>query len=1040
MLKVEKKRSVLALILGSAIALSAGVCSVVYHNVKASAHTFQQTGTLATDLKRGEKITVPDGKFGDVQAEHYVYCPNGDVYSSDELTLETHGVYTIKYTATVDGKMLTEEKTFEVANPVTYFTGTGNGSYTEYGYREDTKRSGLTVRIAEGDTFYYNNPIDLKNSSFENPAFAFTWAPAKLGFDMSMMYIRLTDVYDSEKFVEVRMNLLGATNGYHWPVAHARYEGQLWKAWDYSKGGQLQVNNSYGLGFSSYGEDTFRDRQNQMLHENVLSTQKIWFWYDHFENKIYLCYIDLNRPEYVQVNNGQTLPGFNLMLIDFDDASYQETLFPGFETGEVFLSIECENYRTDTAGIQLLSVKGQDLSVDKVQSTTPKIDVDTGNYDVNALPHGNVGYTYPVFPAVASDIYSGGSLPVETRVFYNYTKSAGAHYDDLGRYVEEIPVVNGRFATPYEGYYAISYRTKNYSNDSSEYVVGVQVDAASSVVALDNIVLENGYKTTAVEYETVDLANVASFGGGKGNLTLTRSVAVNNKAVAVKGNDVLGYSFMPTEQGTYKVAYRVEDLIGNVKESSYNVVVSNRTMPVFLEDAKLPKLFFTNEEYVLPALKALDLTQQAEIAADVTIVDGAGERAYVSGKAETFTPNADGVAVIKYTANGEKVEYNVPVVVGRDESKNVQIANYFSADESLDFAVETGGAVAKTTEGGEFEFLNAVVAKDLSMELIATGLGTKFDKFVITLTDAYDELCAVKLGVVKTADGLGLVANNGDSTRRYKNTLTDALKVALKYDTVNNRFYVDSEFYIEFNKTCYAEPFTGFPSNKVYVSFALEDVHEESSVTLTKMNNQNITNTIKRDNSTPILYLNGGYTSTVCALNQNITVYSGYAGDILSPNTSLTVSLTFNGKPVVSKEGVTLKDAPVLDTQYTFEVSEFGEYILTYTALDWNNKKFQRAYRFTARDAVAPELTLDGEIPTDIQIGYVTLPTAKATDNISAEKKIKVFAVVFDPKDNVLYVKNNQFIAQYKGEYTVKYYAIDEAGNETTLVYKYTIA
>ena len=90
---------------------------------------------------------------------------------------------------------------------------------------------------------------------------------------------------------------------------------------------------------------------------------------------------------------------FKKIVTDLDDSRYYESLWSGFKSGYVKLSITAENYTSTHAQFCITKVAGVDLSNEGFEVTEqPTITVDT-DYDV--MPEAVVGKSYPVPTATA---------------------------------------------------------------------------------------------------------------------------------------------------------------------------------------------------------------------------------------------------------------------------------------------------------------------------------------------------------------------------------------------------------------------------------------------------------------------------------------------------------------------------------------------------------------------------------------------------------------------------------------------------------------
>lgn len=1003
--------------------------------VQATAYVFEQVGQFQTDIKKGDTIKIPDGRFGSVDAMHYVYCPNGEVYTTDTVTLLQHGEYTVKYVAEISDKTYVEERTFEVANPLTYFVNDKGDSNVEYGYSDITRKTGLKVAIENGAEFVYNQVIDLNKTSQSDPAVWLTYIPIKdVGFGANRIIFTFTDVYDPSNKVEVRL-IQGASASNPFGHVTARAPGQLWAGYyKESTSPQVYINQTNkGSINRSCPFDTASG--SNFIYEDMYATQYYKLWFDLEENKVYGTYRlpENKHPKYARA--GEERPA--AMIIDFDDASYQTVLWDGFTTGEVYLSITCEEYNQSTNEIQLLSINGSDLTANKVAESIPSIEVDMGNLNEDELPSGTVGCSYPVLEATAYDKNCGGKNPVNARVFFGYSKLSGTYENETGEYIREIPIQNGRFDTPYVGDYAISYTYKTYTGKTYERVVVVHV--TETALDLEDVVV--GEADTAAEpYERVRLADVLSYGGGVGSLHVARKVTLGEEIIPLQESKALGYSFQPQKAGVYTVTYTVTDMVGNTSEHVYTVNVVEQSAPVFTEKPTLPKYFFDGVEYVLPTLTAMDASENEEVMASVKIMDGLGERDYTQGSKVTLKANEDGNAVIRYFVEGRSVDYPVPVLTVKQTNQNGQtdivLKNYYVSSTNVEVSDDSKGSKFSVSGSGDVEFARNLLTDQVELLLNMGSMGKTFDRFTLTLTDSYDPTITIKMDIIHRKGILYLGMNGGGETE-YKALPEEEFQETIKYDAAYKAFRVGSNEFLRFTETVYGDPFNGFTSGSVYIGFSFEEVREESYIYLNKINNQPMNAT--RDNITPMLYVDGIYEDTVKTVGDTFTLLNARAIDVLSPITELTVTVTYNNMYVTSTTGVTLGNAVLTsDSEYAFKLTEYGDYTITYLATDWSGRTYRKAYSVKSVDVEAPIIQVAG-MPKSISIGQVALPNATVTDNVSAADDICVWTIVRMPSGEIVMVEKGEFTANEKGVYTITYYAMDEVGNIATVVYSYTV-
>lgn len=1000
--------------------------SFIITSAKGSGYDFSGNIQIP-ELSKGDVFEVPDAKFGSADAIHTVIYPSGKAYTSDKVNLTEHGNYVLKYSLDDGSKVYVKEFPFEVKAPAYYFTTTNESvrSTAGYGYDETSKKEGLKISLAEGETFVYNEVLNINECSKDNPLIKYTYSPKQQTSDAQYYFCRFTDVYDSNNYVEVEIKVGPGTDSY-WCGARARAAGQVWKAWDYSGAAPiLRINSPYSTSMCAFAKDSYKDPYDDI--RNILANQFAGIYIDANTKELFVGSFHLSA-------NIIYWP----LCIDLDDISYQESLWQGFETGECYFSIVGQNYISSSADLVLFHAKDKDLtSTEIIDNVGPIIDVNFDKEDGNNLPNGAVGFSYPVFDAVASDTNSNGYVKIEKHVYYGYTRATGVYSTPGYGFNKEVEIVDGRFNTDKAGKYAIVYRAYDFSGNCTERVVEIQVN--ENVVAINNIEAIGAIETAAEVGNKVSLATIRANGGGAGRLTSYYSVKRDNEEIVVQGNDIMGYSFVPEKPGVYKVKAGYKDLIGNIKTYDYDLIILKQVRPAFASDAELPKQFVETVKYLLPELYATNLDNTRTLAS-VTIKDGNGERAYEYGTDAIFTPDAtSGNATIIYSAGQTSISYSIPVVSLKNDKNEVDLNKYFQVVGSGVKELQASGMFVSAYSNGGIVMTQPQLTKGLELTIKSVNMTKDFPRFNVILTDSIDESISAKLTIDATNGSVDLLSNDKLIHNDVYSSVSEGKLFAVKYDLATRSFLVDNAFSCGINETVHGESFNGFPSNKVIVRIELEEcVNIESGVLLTKINSQQINLGIKRDSVRPTIYLPVEYGNYIKKEGSVVDIIPAIAGDVLSPYTKVTFSVTFNGNPYVDTNGRTLTNIDATKSGFQIVLSERGEYRINYLAVDWANVRVNLPISLQVLDEKAPEINIKGTIPTSVSKGEVKLPVITATDNVTEEKDIIIYATVIDPYGNMQYVVERAFNVKFKGVYELIITAMDREGNIAIEKYQIT--
>jgi len=1027
---MKNKRKWFAVMMITAILFSVLTVVNAFGVIASDKYDFSLSTSISEYLKKGDTITVPNGKFGSVTAKAEVHFPDGQVYGGEKVELSLSGNYFIRYTATVNGENLLHDEKFFVENPSTQFTG--KTSSAEYVYNDaKAKRDGLMVSIAPNETFYYNGVINFNEYSDMNPPVKFTLSPSEKGvYDAFIIKIAFTDVYDSNNKVEWRISCTDGdvTNPSIWQPSLVRANNQAWKGWNYSGSAPRLWVNNYGTYVEIFNNDTF-NYGNGKIAEEVLAKQEIGCWLDVETN----CF-------YTYTYSHASKQRVSAFAIDLDDNSYQETLFEGLTTGEVYMSVTCEKYNQPTANLLFTKIGSYNLKQEIIKDTkSPIINVDESKLS----PIAAEGYSYPVEKALALDDICG-YVKVSEKVYFNYGREEGVYHEKGGNFSEEISIDNGRFAVDKVGEYSLVYIAEDYSGNYVEKVV--KVNAVTMDEDIKSVVLSADYSKEAQVGNVVGLARIESYvdnfaiNGGIASVTAKYKVYKKNgnkqEEYPVSGNEVLGYSFNPTSEGQYEVVISITNYVGYTAERRYTITVGNQQGLAFVKQPDLPKYLISGVDYVLPTLEGVTKDGNKENA-KMTVIDGNGTKNYTEGSKIQFVADNDGKATISYQfASGTK-SYEIPVISTK-EGKVVHAEKYFISKTATASAQEKFVQV-DFEQNGSVEYANALLADGFSVTFSAVNFGYGFTSLGVCLTDGYSADKQATLEFVYNGKGADVYVCG---QLRLKNVIEDATStsaITVGYNPETLSFTIGSSISLTIANTDYGYEFSGFDSKKLYLSFTYDNVTTQSSILINKIFNQDMSTISQTDNRNPAISIMGDYGLLLRGKGEYIDIYSAVACDVLSPYTSIEVSVEHNYMPINSIDGISMQGVDCSNgKEYRVKLDEYGEYMITYTARDWNKRVASVSYTITVEDIVAPTLKIEGAMPTTAKKGTVSLPKITATDDNT--ENVSLYIVVFTPEGEVIYVENGKFEAKEKGSYEIRITAMDEFGNYVTKKYVINVA
>ncbi len=154
--------------------------------------------------------------------------------------------------------------------------------------------------------------------------------------------------------------------------------------------------------------------------------------------------------------------------------------------------------------------------------------------------------------------------------------------------------------------------------------------------------------------------------------------------------------------------------------------------------------------------------------------------------------------------------------------------------------------------------------------------------------------------------------------------------------------------------------------------------------------------------------------------------------DVIAKDENGEVTVTYK----IKKPGETVFGLTV-NSGYTLELTQVGEYVIEYTVTDAVGKTDVAYKRIQVFKNNLPTITFKGSYATEFMVNQtVTLAevVAKAGDGTTIPvNTVKVF------KDGLIYVvENGKFTIPAVGQYTVTYYVQDNAGGSVSLSYTFT--
>ena len=978
--------------------------------------------TVADEIKSayafGDELTIPACTFkqnGQTAAGlASLQYPNGVQTNKTLVSLNQSGQYVLRYMASIDGKTYTKEYNFRVEGRLASYAS--EKTSMEYGLctQLGSNTTGLMVRIANGDALAFDHVFDMSELTMATKLVEGFVVPTAHGtVDFTKMVFTFTDVEDPSVYMSFQGNFYDDVNAHGLTYFTAGGNGQIQCGLEHV--GRLHVGTNQGCmvphSFMAVDTGLYWGAQKPV---NVAPDSKTFcISYDGKTNQAWA--------------GGK-------IISDLDDSTYYDTLWFGFPSGKAKLTVSALNYNSATANICLTEILGVDLSAEAyIDDEAPIIIVDN---EYEEMPNAVVGGSYPVPTATARDMVSGASK-VNVSVWYNY----GMQNQKM------VDVVGGRFAVNNVGTYAIVYEAKDSSGNVAREVLWVRAELAIYASKLTVKLDESFVKT--IEVGTVQTLPQATVEGGSGNTSVSYTLTKGNTSYEVTED-----TFRLTEKGSWILTCTAVDYIGNTAVAVCALEGVTSGKPILIDTPKLPVAYISGSAYTLPMLYAYDYTSGTEVqkTCEVRVEYGGNSATYQAGGQFTPTVNNhnDKIKLVYSCAGTTLYEAEVPVMVVFDKEyipgagdryrEIICVEKYFYTADDLTLTNQYTLADVRglmmtansATESAKVAFVNAQMANSFLLDMMTVPGGAKYAKMNITLTDSADSSIAIKATLQKD-DGQTLLTV-GDTTLSLMLDLESASPIAYNIGFSKTSLIVNTTTSVAISKTENGQPFSGFPSGKVYFTIELCGAEADAAIFISKVSNVNVVN---KEDSTGAVITTENALVTTAVKDSAYTVQKVSVGDVLCPNirTALTVKSP-SGAVVTSVDGITLNGVDAT-RDYQINLTEYGRYYVSVTASE-NGWKYSNSshleYVVTVVDGVPPTIEFDDDFDTELDVGdLLKIPEYEVADNYSQADKITVMIMVVNPKGMPVYLygETPSMRCEYAGVYKVYVYVYDEIGNLT---------
>lgn len=970
-----------------------------------SAETVISFAELKDEYSAGDKLDIPVSaaiKYNDellTADKCYLVMPDGNALSSKSYNLDLIGTYTLVMEGVSGGKKVVAKKQFSVYN--NYYMLSNESSTVSYGelnktYKNKGMNNGVVAELTEGATLTLSEPINVYAAKKVD---LLTFNLVRMDTAVNYLNIRVVDCYDPDIEIDI----------------------QYWKRLNQEtylkagpKGGGLvglvsSDNGQYAIGDGLYSRGIFGSstRGNRTQNGNY---NNITLSFENTEDgKIRIW---TNTPEHESNPNGD-----DRLVTEINNDKLYGTVFPGFTTGEVIVSITATGFNNvPTARVEIGKIQGRtnaELNTFGYYKDTIAPAIKTADSDTKII----AGAATKVPAATAYDA-SGLNGEVDYTVWYNYNDPQSK---------KALTVTDGKFTAKELGTYTVEYRaTDVFGNKATK-----TLDLVAAKKAEEGIAFTANKVTDAKIGSSVNLTDYTI-----DSLCKNQTVAVTVTTPGGKTADVTlnAHAYAIEELGTYKVKYTYSDAFYN-GEYEYTFTSYSDGKPVFEKNyIPVPEYFIAGATYSVEDVKAYYYEGSNKKASELkayVAYDG-GEYKAISQDEFTVDKTASSLK-LKLTVSG-----NETIAIESAEAKIVDVGfgtikmdvtKYFAGDFSGKATSDYSSFTSTKNGDATMKFINTVLLSRFSASF-EIGESESLSGVDFILTDYYDRTRTATISL-----------ENGDSDAKSAsvNGVTSALPNTWKGRSFTVSYNGAS---VSFDGTQTNADF-GFVSDLCLLQIRFRSVRKGFVFRLASLYNQPF-GAQMTDDVKPIV--SAKLPDVVMPVNAEYETDIPCYMDVLSPsarkNATLTVTLTKSGETKVERfkdvNGTTMGKLPA-NVSYKMKFTEYGCYTFTYSFVDGSGREGWAQQLVYVYDLEAPSIEFKNK-PTGT-IGVKVGSEVKAlevivSDNVSKTENLTLWTVVYDERGRFISATDGTFVLKETGRYTVYIHCKDESGNSSSVNYE----
>jgi len=960
-----------------------------------------------------------------------VVFPDGKIVKAGKIKFNQTGTYQLRYyfeyagvTHTAFQNVEVYTSYFNLSNPVG-----GDITVSDEENKLNCGKDGVIVNLKSGTTFVYNKVLDLRNVGEDGLANIIE-LDCRYGHyegntyvrDVTEAWVRLTDCYNPNVYIELRMQNSDLYNGALYPGVKTNSQNVtgMDKGETHDYGGAARIITLDGIIYRVWSGN---GSMNVGLYnmKTALTTGAIWK-FDPKTQRVYLTYNDKD----------------NFLVTDLDEPIIYNNgnLFAGFTTGEVYVSIYANGYAASNARTEIISIGNDNLkeviSQQYVDEVAPAITVNAKKTTQTGV-YGAVGDTFEIPSATAMDVNLIGGIDVA--VYRGYGTNMQSN----------VSVIDNKISLAEKDLYTIVYSATDKSGN-----VGKETFTVSTVETPDNraITLDTLQDQTVAAGTLLDnlydVINSINVDGETVEVDIT--VTSEKQNLTGKGRD---FSFIPYYEGKYTVKYSYSDGIFNY-EKVVNLQCEASSNVCFLDEFVAPKYYLKGANYAIDDIRAYTFTsgKPERVETEVYAVFDDGQEQRINSTSQVEITGDSNVYFVYKAANATPYVTDKISIINADYQNaagrklGFDMSKFFIGDFTANALGATGSRTRnitftsnKTVGNNKLSYFNRISGRRFALEYKVVANEDKFARLKITLTDAFN--IENKLTVE--------IYNNPDAT--YYSINGGALQKAGNVEFADRIFNVSYDYDSKFVRIGEFSDIVDFNASLVYLDVELMGITGKSSIIISKVGNANVAGNTYKDNVEPEIYVydfQGDY-SEGDKVKISIPEFSDVFSGVDYSKASLIISCS-DGKPVLDASGKPLGNV-VCGNEYEILLDRIAKFFVVYKIYDFSGNEATKSITVNCADSTAPTVTL-GNISESktitVKAGAEILFEFSVSDNVTSPKNIITYIHLycddmFSYVPNVSNIKqvdapedgkySEKFAIPVRGRYTAQIHAIDQEGN-----------